>query len=252
MNPVIDFNSKLACKSCSLLSLCLSTGLNAAQISQLERIVKRTRLLHRNDILFRQDETFHSLFIVKTGSIKTFLPGPETDSEQIIGFYLPGEFLGFDAIQEQSYSCHAQVLETTAVCELPFDQLTELSHEIPDLQQQLFRLLSKEIVDESRMLALLNRKHAEERLAAFLAGLSCRFQRRGFSATDFYLSMSRGEISNYLGLAVETISRLLGRFQDEGLIRVERRHIQILHLDRLHAMAGNDTRTQKRKQASEG
>lgn len=251
MNPVIDFNVKTACKSCSLLDLCLSTGLTSSELSKLERIVKRTRPLHRGDILFSENDVFTSLYAVKTGSIKTYQLGPN-HAEQILGFHLPGEFIGFDAIQEGSHTCHAEVLETTVVCELPFGQLSELSQLIPELQQQLFRLLSKEIVDESRMLTLLNRKNAEERLAAFLAGLSCRFQRRGFSPTDFYLSMSRSEIGNYLGLAVETVSRLLSRFQEDGLLEVNRKHINLLNRERLHYLAGNDTRLQRKRQEGLG
>ncbi|MEO5343608.1 MAG: fumarate/nitrate reduction transcriptional regulator Fnr [Gammaproteobacteria bacterium SHHR-1] len=247
MNPVIAFNSKVVCKSCTLLGICLSTGLSGPDLAKLERIVKRTRPLHRGDLLFSTHSPFTSLFVVKTGSIKTVRQNPD-GSEQVLGFHLPGEFIGFDAIQEDSYTCDAEVLETTAVCELPFDQLSELSQLIPDLQHQLFRLLSKEIADESKMLSLLNRKNAEERLAAFLTGLSCRFQRRGFSPTDFYLSMSRSEIGNYLGLAVETISRLLSRFQEDGLLIVNRKHIRLLNLERLHYLAGNDTRVQRKGQ----
>jgi CRP/FNR family transcriptional regulator len=245
MNPVIEFNSKVACKTCAQLGVCLSMGLSGADLLKLERIVKRTRPLHRGDILFSRDEPFTSLYVVKTGSIKTMRLNPD-QSEQVLGFHLPGEFIGLDAIQEGYYTCDAEILETTAVCELPFDQLSELAQLMPDLQHQLYRLLSKEIAAESKMLILLNRKNAEERLAAFLTGLSCRFQRRGFSATDFYLSMSRNEIGNYLGLAVETVSRLLSRFQDEGLLRVNRKHINLLDLERLHDLAGNYTRNQRK------
>ncbi len=247
MNPVIAFDSKVACKSCTVAGICLSTGLHGADLAKLERIVKRTHPLHRGDQLFTRDQPFKSLYVVKSGSIKTFIHNPD-GGVQILGFHLPGEFIGLDAIQDNLYACDAEVLETTAVCELPFDKLSELSHLIPDLQTRLLRLLSREIAEESKMLALLNRKNAEERIAAFLTSLSCRLHRRGFSSTDFYLSMSRTEIGNYLGLAVETVSRLLSRFQDEGLIKVNRRHINLLDLDQLNLRAGNDNRTQPRTQ----
>lgn len=251
MNPVISFESiKVACKNCSLGSLCLSTGLMPKDLDKLERIVKHNRPLHRNDHLFQENDPFHSLYIVKTGCIKTYLPA-EDGGEQVLGFYLPGEFIGLDAIQSERHTCSAKVLETSAVCELPFTQLAELSQLIPGLQQQIFRLLSKEIADDSKMLAILGKKNAEERLASFLHGLSCRFRRRGFSATDFYLSMSRNEIGNYLGLAVETISRLFTRFQEEGLIQVDRKHIKLLDPDRINLIAFGEPPAQNgRKKAN--
>ena len=154
----------------------------------------------------------------------------------MIGFHLPGELLGLDAIQTSRHGCSARVLETSAICEIPFERFEELASTIPSLQHQMFRLLSKEIGEDTEMLALLGKSTAEERVANFLLSLSSRFHRRGFSATDFFLSMSRQEIGSYLGLALETVSRLLTRFQDEGLLRVERKHVQILDLEGLKAI----------------
>lgn len=236
MNRVISIESiKVACKNCSLGSLCLPMGLTPADLEKLEKIIKRNRPLHRNDHLFRENDSFHSLFVVKTGTIKTYLPR-EDGGEQVLGFHLPGEIIGLDAIQDERHTCSAKVLETSAVCEFPFSQLEELAQAIPSLQRQLFRLLSKEIAEEGKMLTLLGKKNAEERLASFLVSLSLRFKRRGFSATDFYLSMSRNEIGNYLGLAVETVSRLFTRFQEEGMVRVDRKHIEVIDHDRLESV----------------
>ncbi len=225
----------VSCKNCSLTSLCLACGLNGEDIDRLDGIIKRNRPLHRGDHLFRQGDKFRCLYVVKTGSIKTYAPS-EDGGEQVLGFHLPGEMIGLDAIQAEQHCCSAKVLETTAVCELPFDRLEELTSAIPALQHQMYCLLSKEIGSETEMLLLLGKKTAEERLAAFLVGLSERFKRRGFSATDFNLSMSRHEIGNYLGLAVETVSRLFTRFQEEGLLRVERKHIELTDVNRLQAI----------------
>jgi CRP/FNR family transcriptional regulator len=220
-------------------------GLAPDDVERLDDIVKRNRPFHRGDHLFRAGESFKALYIVKTGSVKTYAP-VEDGGEQVLGFHLPGEIIGLDAIQYEEHGCSAKVLETTAVCEVPFDRLEELSSAIPSLQRQMYRLLSKEIGQDTEMLLLLGKKSAEERLAAFLVSLSERFKRRGFSAKDFYLSMSRHEIGNYLGLAVETVSRLFTRFQEEGLLKVERKHIELIQLDSLRAIVaggnGNETR----------
>lgn len=229
-------NIKAACKNCSLASLCLPIGLASEDVEKLDRIVKRNRPLHRGDHLFRSGDRFSSLFVVKTGSIKTYAASPD-GGEQVLGFHLPGEIIGLDAIQTEEHRCSAKVLETSAVCELPFGQLAELSASVLMLQQQMYRVLSREIGHEREMLVLLGKKSAEERLATFLLSLSGRFERRGFSPKDFYLSMSRHEIGSYLGLAVETVSRLFTRFQEEHLLTVERKHIQLQDLDRLRLLA---------------
>ncbi len=229
-------NIKVACKNCSLSTLCLPIGLAPEDVEKLDRIVKRNRPLHRGDHLFRSGDRFSSLFVVKTGTIKTYAASQD-GGEQVLGFHLPGEIIGLDAIQSEEHRCSAKVLETSAVCELPFGQLAELSASVPTLQHQMYRILSREIGQETEMLMLLGKKSADERLATFLLSLSGRFERRGFSPKDFYLSMSRHEIGSYLGLAVETVSRLFTRFQEEQLLTVERKHIQVQNVDRLRVLA---------------
>jgi CRP/FNR family transcriptional regulator len=210
-------------------------GLDSADVERLDEIVKRNRPLHRGDHLFRDGDKFHSIYVVKTGSVKTYAPS-EDGGEQVLGFHLPGELIGLDAIQDDQHHCSAKILETSAVCEIPFNKLEDLSSRVPSLQHQMYRLLSREIGNDEDMLTLLGKRNAEERLAAFLLSLSIRFKKRGFSPSDFYLSMSRHEIGSYLGLAVETVSRLFTRFQDDGLLKVERKHIQLLDLTKLNAI----------------
>jgi CRP/FNR family transcriptional regulator, anaerobic regulatory protein len=235
-DKVMSFDGiRIACRNCSLSTLCLPLGLAPEEVERLDGIVRRNRPLHRGDYLFQSGDRFRSLFVVKTGSVKTYSQSPE-GGEQVLGFHLPGELIGLDAIEKDAHVCSAKVLETCAVCEVPFTRFEELSVIIPSLQHQMYRLLSKEIAQETEMLLLLGKKNAEDRLATFLLSLSYRLHKRGLSATDFYLSMSRHEIGNYLGLAVETISRLFTRFQDEGLLKVDRKHIRLINLAALEGM----------------
>ena len=235
---VISFETiRVACKNCTLSTLCLPMGLTPEDVERLDDIVKRTRPLHRGDFLFRNGDRFRSLYVVKTGSLKTFAPSAE-GGEQVLGFHLPGELVGLDAIDKDAHACSARVLETSAICEIPFPRLEELTATIPSLQHQMYRLLSKEIAHDTDMLLLLGKKNAEERLATFLVNMSRRLHQRGLSATDFHLSMSRHEIGNYLGLAVETVSRIFTRFQEEGLLKVDRKHVQILNLAGIEAVLG--------------
>lgn len=226
-------------------------GLTQEDVERLDEIVKRARPMHRGDFLFRESDRFRSVYVVKTGSIKTFAPSPE-GGEQVLGFHLPGEIIGLDAIDKNIHSCSARVLETSAVCEIPFARLEELTAIIPSLQHQMYRLLSKEIGQDTEMLLLLGKKNAEERLAAFLLSLSQRLHKRGLSPSDFYLSMSRHEIGSYLGLAVETVSRLFTRFQEDGLMNVDRKHIQLLDLPTLEALVNGTGQSRRPQQQQPG
>ena len=238
-SKVVDIsNIKVACKDCSLFQLCLPMGVDGADLQRLDEIIKRKRPVKRGDDLFRVSDPFRAVYAVRSGSIKTYAPTHD-GQEQVTGFHLAGELLGLDAISNNSHPCTAKALETTSVCEIPFERLEELGQQIPSLQRQLFRVMSREIFEEETHMLLLGKRNAEERLAAFLLSVSNRFKSRGFSPTEFNLSMSRNDIGNYLGLAVETVSRMFTRFQEEGVLGVERKHVIIHHLDRLHEMAGS-------------
>ena len=158
------------------------------------------------------------------------------------GFYLPGELLGMDAINADQHPCNAEALETSEVCDIPYTALEELAQKVPGLQHQLLRIMSREIVRDEDMLMMLGRMSAEERLASCLMSFSRRLARLGDSVVEFKLSMSRQDLGDYLGLALETVSRLLTRFQDEGLISVHGRQIVLRNITRLRSMAAGNGR----------
>lgn len=225
------------CKDCSLAPLCLPLSLDMKDMDALDDIVKRGRPLKKNELLFRQGDTFGSVFAVRSGALKTFSV-TDAGEEQITGFHLPSELVGLSGMDGESYPVSAQALETTSICEIPFERLDELALQLPQLRRQLMRVMSREIRDDQQMMLLLSKKTADERIATFLVNLSARFQARGFSANQFRLSMSRNEIGNYLGLAVETVSRVFTRFQQTGLIAAEGKEIEIIDPIQLCALAG--------------
>lgn len=233
-----DLKTKVACTDCNLVGLCLPLGLETDDIERLDAIIKRNRPLHRGDHVFHTGDSFRSIYAIKTGVIKTYAQCTD-GTEQVLGFHLPGEIIGLDGIDPGKHGCSAKALETAAVCELPFSTLEQLSSQMPGLMHQMFSLMSKEIVKDSNLMALLGRSTAEQRLAAFLLSLSFRFQRRGFSSTDFFLSMSRQEIGSYLGLALETVSRLFTHFQEEAILEVSRKHVRIVDMEKLKELLGN-------------
>jgi CRP/FNR family transcriptional regulator len=206
------------------------------ELDELDGIIKRRRPLKRGEHLFHVGTPFQAIYAVRSGSIRTYAP-TEDGHEQVTGFHLPGELLGLEAIHLKHHPCAARAMETTSLCEIPFDRLEELCTRLPGLQHQLLTLMSKEILHDQSLLMLLGKKSSEERLAALLLSLSGRYQQRGFSPTDFHLSMSRNDIGNYLGMAVETVSRIFSRFQEEKILVVQRKHICILDLPRLATIA---------------
>lgn len=239
-SPVVDFSRlKVACKDCSLRELCLPLGLTEDDVSDLTRIIKRTRNLKKNDYLYRIGDKLKSLYAIKSGSIKS-LEFAQDGYVQITGFHLPGELLGVDAISDERHPCDAVALESVQVCEIPIASLEKLAREIPGLQKQLLRIMSKEIVKEQGQLMMLGKMTADARLATCLLSLSERFKTLGLSSEQFRLSMSRQDLGDYLGLALETVSRLFSRFQENELIKVEGRQVQILNVEKLQAVAGEN------------
>ncbi len=233
----IERDRNVACHACSLYSLCLPLGLNNNDLVRLDNIIERSQNHKRGHTLFTSDQPFRSLFVVRSGSFKTTISAKD-GRDQVTGFYFPGEFIALDAIHQQNYQSNAKALESSSVCELPFNNLEEIGKEMPQLQIQMLTRLSKELAGDKNLMLLLGKKTADEKLATFLLSLSKRFQERGFSATDFQLSMSRGDIANHLGLAVETVSRLFSRFQEEGLILIAGKALSIKDIEKLRLMCG--------------
>ncbi len=174
---------------------------------------------------------------MRSGALRTSSLS-DAGEEQITGFHLPSELVGLSGMDTERYPVSARALETTTVCEIPFERLDELSEQLPQLRRQLLRVMSREIRDDQQMMVLLSKKSADERIATFLVNLSARFHARGFSAQQFRLSMSRNEIGNFLGLAVETVSRVFTRFQQSGVLAAEGKEVRILDSARLCALAG--------------
>jgi CRP/FNR family transcriptional regulator len=225
-----------SCKNCSLSELCLPRGLSDDEMQTLDTLVEKRKPYNAGEYLFQSGQAFKKLFAIKSGSVKVVLPS-EDGEQQIIGFFMPGELLGLDAMGKDKHVCSAIALETTSVCSLPYNEMQEICHDIKSLSKQFLSLISSEIGNEHQMLLTLGKKKAEARLATFLINLSSRYSRRGLASNEFNLTMSRHDISNYLGLAVETVSRLFTRLQEDSILSVDRRLVKIVDHDKLNALA---------------
>jgi len=231
-----SISQHIHCQNCSISELCLPFSLNEKELDTLDNIIDRKRPIHKGEQIFQDGDKMQALYAIRSGTFKTFTVN-EQGEEQITGFHLAGDLLGFDAIADAEHPSFAKALETSMVCEIPYNTLDTLSNTMPKLKKQILRMMSSEIRSDQEMLTLLNRKNAEQRLATFISTLSTRYHARGLSSREFRLSMTRSDIGNYIGLTVETISRLLNRFQKNGLIGVEGKLITILNIEELNKCA---------------
>ncbi len=217
--------------------VCLPVGMPAQEVEQLDNLVKERVRVEKGDALYRHGEKLNALFALRLGSIKTQLE-EQGGQVQITGFFLPGDIIGLDGMIEGAHSSTAIAMEDSEVCVVRMEEIDEISRYVPSLQHQVRRLMSKEIGRSHQVLLALGSMRSEQRLAAFLLNLSQRLSALGYSSTDFIMRMSREEIGNYLGLTLETVSRLFSRFAREGLIRVNQREVRILDLIALNELVG--------------
>ena len=222
----------MRCSTCSVRELCVPIGLDLDALHELDKVVAKRSALKKGESLYRPGEAFTGLYAIRVGSCKTTVLA-EDGREQIAGYHMIGDIIGLDGIGNSRHGCQATALEDSEVCVLPFDRLEELAHTFAPLQHNLHQILSREIGREQNVMLLLGTMRAEERLAAFLLNLGERYQRRGYSSTDFVLRMTREEIGSYLGLKLETVSRLFSRFQEGGLLHVQGRAVKLLDVPRL-------------------
>lgn len=238
--PQCHSTPQVSCNQCRLNTLCLPIALHEEEVDKVDTIIQRGRPLHKGDYLFHSGDTFSAIYAIRSGCIKTVSTNGE-GQEQVTGFYLPGEILGVDGIASGEHTNSAIALETSAICEIPFSQLEKLSAEIPSLQHHVFQIFGKEITSDQQLITLLSKHNADERIATLLLSISSRNHRRNLSSTEFRLPMSRGDIGNYLGLTVETVSRVLSRLQKNGLIVADKKEITLLDVKKLRELAQADT-----------
>ncbi len=236
--PDIGCSSSLStsCQRCRLNHLCLPLALEHHDIVRLDDIVVRKQPLRKDQQIYRQGAAFQSIYAVRTGAVKaSFL---DRDGEEtVIGFYLPGEVFGIDGIGTRHYRSTASALEHSAICEIPFDRFDGLGVQLPGLRQHLLALLSRDLVEEQQHSVLLAKRSAEQRVAAFLINLSHRYKRQQLSSTDFQLPLSRTEIASYLGLTIETVSRVFSRLSKQGLFTLNQRDLRHCQIEKLQPIA---------------
>ncbi len=230
---------QISCENCNLDAICLPRGLSQKEVEDLSIVVKRHGMIQKGEYIYRQGDEFNCIVAIKSGSAK-LVANDVQGNEYILNVLLPGELIGFDGLYHSQYNSSAVALEATSFCELPADQLETLCMKVPSIFRELFKHSSEAINDTQNQ--LINSKcTAEEKLAIFLTGLSDRLKKRGFSSLQFNIPLTRQEMGGHLGLTLETVSRMLKQFQNQGLISVKRRYIEIYDLQGLRDIySGSD------------
>ena len=233
---VVDLEKlRRSCAQCSLHVLCLPAGIGSTDLQQLDAIVRNRRPLEAGESLFRSGQALSSLYVAREGAFKTVATSEDGET-QVIGFHLPGELMGLDALGSGFHACDAQALTRATVCEVPMGQLESVCSQLPGLQHQLLRIIGQGINRDQSHMEMLGRRQAAERVALFLHGLSERYRLLGRSGDLFVLPMSREDIASYLGMVIETVSRTLTKMQEDGVIAVRGRQVTVLDAERLDAM----------------
>ncbi len=233
-NTLSDDGDELRfCTTCAFSQACLSEGMDKAALMDLHVLVEHIGPFHAGEHIFREGDPFEAIAAVRAGTVKTYVIDRD-GNEHVLGFHLPGEVIGLNAIDGEHYPCNATALDTAMLCRFSFPKMAVLAGRVPGLQKQLFRLLSRDI---GRAALLAGDWSADQRMAAFLVTFSRRLSERGFSPKRFQLTMARTDIANYLRLAPETVSRVLRRFEEEGLLHVDRRDVELLDREALIALA---------------
>ena len=212
------------CSTCAFSAACLEQGFDKSRLRELHVLVEHIGPFAEGEHIFREGDPFEAIAAVRLGTVKTYVNDAE-GREQVLGFFLPGEIIGLNAISQSKYPCNAVALDSVQLCRFSFPNIAELAGRVPGLQKQLFKLLSEDI-GKAALLA-----------GNFMVALSRRQSARGFSKTRLHLAMTRTDIANYLRLASESVSRGFSRLQDAGIVRVERREIEITDPVRLSEMA---------------
>ena len=225
-----------SCSECSLQQLCLPAGIDGSDMGRLDAVVRASRAIARGERLFRTGDALTSVYVASAGAFKTIALS-EAGEEHVLGFHLPGELFGLDAVGSGRHRCEAVALTDARICELPFTELAAAAALLPSLQRQLLRVMGQNTDLDHDHLDVLSRRQASERIALFLHGLGQRYRRIGLSAEAFQLPMTRDEIARYLGLALETVSRCFSRLHEDGVIEVSGRRVRVLDAPALHAAA---------------
>lgn len=238
-SPTLDLVAlKEHCAGCNIRQMCLPISLEPPDQKKLCSLVS-CKSVPKGEFVYLDDAPFRYLYLVRKGAVKTWCSNSGGEM-QILAFHLPGELIGLDGVAQTRHQCTAQALVKTELCQIPYTRLDTLAEDLPSLRARLMNIVSREFVLEQEHIMMMSARPAIERLALFLQTLRQRIEMAAGPRRVLTLDMARWEIANFLALASETVSRLLVELQKAGVIRISRRDLEILDMERLIEISGQD------------
>lgn len=231
MNDIRKIGSE--CASCRLSAYCFPPGIGSAHLPLLDKLVDKRAIYHRHDYLYKAKDPFNKIIIIRSGSVKVYKLSAQGEMI-ILSFCYPGEILGLNAIAGDQYQENAVALDTLSVCQLNFNEFEKLSEKFPCFQKQLIKLMSEKL---STSFTFNSSSSAESKMAFFLLNISNKMKNYGTTGMDFSLSMTREDIAKYLGLATETVSRILSKFQLNNIVECSKKNILLKDYFTLRTLA---------------
>lgn len=226
-----------SCLNCGLQKICFPTGLMKTDIDQLDDIVERKSPLKKNQHLYQAGDKFTSIYAIRAGAVKLYSYS-DSGEEVVHAFYLPGDVVGFDGLVDELHQYNAVALDSTSVCNLPYEQLTDLSLKIPNLNHQIMTVMSKKLQDGRLHSELLIKRNADQRVAQFIWNMAERYKSRGYAHDEFRLSILHRDVALYLGLTPETVSRILAKFNADNIVSWKKKEVVIYNEQALKTIAG--------------
>lgn len=227
---------RFPCQTCEVRDKAICAALNDDELRQLSSSATAVKLQAGRTVFYEGDDSTF-LFNVVTGAIRLSKLLPD-GRRQITGFLFPGDFLGLAVAQVYAYS--AEALTDTSLCRFSRKSLTAIMERFPKLEHQLLSLASNELVQAQEQLMILGRKTATERVATVLLGLAKRIGQQDDGGQTLDLPMTRHDLGDYTGLSTETVSRVISRLREDGVIDTAgARSVHIPETDALFLLSGD-------------
>ena len=211
----LGMRNPIQCNQCSMQSICVPAGLVSSEIDKLDKSSREPHVYSKRDMVYSPDQPPNSLFAVKSGSVKCYTIDSE-GKQQITSFHLTGDIIGMESISNGAAVTYCEAMETSMLCEIKLNRL--FAQNFTGVDKNLLRLLSHRIGQRNTHYLNVVNTTAEQRVASFIMGLSDHLYEHGFSRHEFKLPMTRTDIANYLGLAVETVSRVFSSLKQKDII----------------------------------
>lgn len=229
------------CGFCAILKNGTASNVHAGGCGELNCTHIKRRRVEKHASLAREGEEMASLYSLRFGQIKVI--GREYDEHQVTGFHMPGDLIGLESIASGRHRFRLVALEDCEVCEIPVVSVAKLIAQHSALQNKLVFSFSAALDEAYNRAAILSMRSLDRRFAGFLLALSTKYSRIGYSGNSFRLVMTRGDIGSYLATSIESVSRLISRFNSRGAALIQGRTVDIINRPYLEALAGGEGET---------